>query len=104
MLDTLREFGAERLAEFGRVAAVRRRLVAHYLALAQRWGDDPMQDQLQQYRALSREHANLRAAVDYALGLRGNDSAAIGDRDLADAVLAPVRPAAGGRVLAEPGA
>jgi predicted ATPase len=78
MLDTLREFGAERLAEFGRVAAVRRRLVAHYLALAQRWGDDPMQDQLRQYRALSRDHANLRAAVDYALGLRGNDSAAIG--------------------------
>jgi non-specific serine/threonine protein kinase len=77
MLDTLREFGAERLAEFGRVAAVRRRLVAHYLALAQRWGDDPMQDQLRQYRALSREHANLRAAIDYALGLRGNDSAAI---------------------------
>ena len=77
MLDTLREFGAERLAEFGRVAAVRRRLVAHYLAMAQRWGDDPMQDQLQQYRALSREHANLRAAIDYALGLRGNDSAAI---------------------------
>jgi non-specific serine/threonine protein kinase len=78
MLDTLRELGAERLAEFGHVAAVRRRLVAHYLALAQRWGDDPMQDQLKQYRALSREHANLGAAVDYALGLRGNDSAAIG--------------------------
>src|ERR1700722_6350818 len=77
MLDPLREFGAERLAEFGRVAAVRRRLVAHYLALAQRWGDDPMEDQLRQYRALGREHANLRAAIDYALGLRGNDSAAI---------------------------
>ena len=30
------------LAEYGRVAAVRRRLVAHYLGLAQRWGDDPM--------------------------------------------------------------
>jgi predicted ATPase len=77
MLDTLREFGAERLAEFGRVAAVRRLLVAHYLALAQRWGDDPMHEQLPQYRALSRAHANLRAAIDYALGLRGNDSAAI---------------------------
>jgi predicted ATPase len=77
MLDTLREFGAERLAEFGRVAAIRRRLVAHYLALAQRWGDDAMSDQLRQYRALRREHANLRAAIDYALGLRGNDSAAI---------------------------
>jgi hypothetical protein len=78
MLDTLREFGAERLAEFGRVAAVRRRLVAHYLALAQRWGDHPMHEQLPQFRALSRAHANLRAAIDYALGLRGNDSAAIG--------------------------
>ena len=77
MLDTLREFGAERLAEFGRVAAIRRRLVAHYLALAQRWGVDAMSDQLRQYRALGREHANLRAAIDYALGLRGNDSAAI---------------------------
>jgi len=78
MLNTLRELGAERLAEFGHVAAVRRRLVAHYLALAQRWGGDPMQDQHKRYRALSSEHANLGAAVDYALGLRGNDSAAIG--------------------------
>jgi predicted ATPase len=66
LLDTLREFGAERLAEFGRVAAVRRRLVAHYLALAQRWGDNPMDEQLPQYRVLSREHANVRAAIDYA--------------------------------------
>src|ERR1700678_389092 len=77
LFDTLREFGAERLAEFGRVAAVRRRLVAPYLARAQRWGDDAMNEQLPQYRALCREHANLRAAIDYALGLRGNDSAAI---------------------------
>ena len=77
MPGTLREFGAERLAESGRVAAVRRRLVAHYLALAQRWGDSPMREQLPQYRALSRAHGNLRAAIDYALGLRGNDSAAI---------------------------
>src|SRR3984957_16753874 len=77
MLDTLREFGAERLAESGRVAVVRRRLVAHYLAMAQRWGDNPMREQLPQYRALSRAHANLRAALHYALGLRGNDSAAI---------------------------
>jgi predicted ATPase len=77
MLDTLRQFGAERLAESGRVAVVRRRLVAHYLAMAQRWGDNPMREQLPQYHALSRAHANLRAAIDYALGLRGNDSAAI---------------------------
>jgi predicted ATPase len=77
MLETLREFGAERLAESGSVAVVRRRLVAHYLAMAQRWGDNPMREQLPQYHALSRAHANLRAAIDYALGLRGNDSAAI---------------------------
>ncbi len=32
---------------------------------------------LPQYRELNREHANLRAAIDYALGLRGNDSAAV---------------------------
>src|SRR5262249_54716505 len=34
-------------------------------------------DQLGQYQRLRREHANLRAAFDYALNLPGNDSAAI---------------------------
>ena len=79
MLDTLREFGAERLAEHRRRGGrgptpARRALPRPGAALGRR----PMQDQLPQYRALCREHANLRAAVDYALGLRGNDSAAIG--------------------------
>jgi non-specific serine/threonine protein kinase len=112
MLDTIREFGAERLhlagtreiarrdalgerarrpaqstgpvrsdepgAGAGQAeAAVRRRLIAHYLTLAERFEREPTTDQLGQYQRLRREHANLRAAFDYALDLPGNDSAAV---------------------------
>jgi predicted ATPase len=58
-------------------AAVRRRFIAHYLALAERFEQAPATGQAAQYQRLRREHANLRAAFDYALGLPGNDGAAI---------------------------
>jgi predicted ATPase len=58
-------------------AAVRRRFIAHYLALAELFEREPTTDQVGQYRRLRREHANLRAAFDYALGLPGNEGAAI---------------------------
>jgi predicted ATPase len=77
MLDTIRQFGADHLAGTNAEAVAQSRLVAHYLAMAQRWGRDPMRDQLAQYRGLYREHANLRAAMVYALDLPGNDSAAV---------------------------
>jgi non-specific serine/threonine protein kinase len=110
MLDTIREFGAERLhlaatrviarrgaapaeraqgaGPGGRAdgdaedagqaeASVRRRFIAHYLTLAERFEREPATDQLSQYQRLRREHANLRAAFDYALDLPGNDSAAV---------------------------
>ena len=121
MLDTIREFGAERLhlglarggtshgatahpatarpattravarrravpagrehwngRDVGQAeAAVRRRFIAHYLALAELFEREPTTDQVGQYRRLRREHANLRAAFDYALGLPGNEGAAI---------------------------
>ena len=77
MLDTIRQFGADHLAGTNAEAVAQSRLVAHYLALAQRWGRDPMHNQLAQYRALYREHANLRAALAYSLDLTGNDSAAV---------------------------
>jgi len=77
MLDTIRQFGADHLAGTNAEAVAQSRLVAHYLALAQRWGGDPMRDQLAQFRRLYREHANLRAAMEYALELTGNDSAAV---------------------------
>lgn len=101
MLDTIREFGAERLhladtravipwradlaerasgdgAAIGRAdAAVRGRFIAHYLALAEGFDRDPVTDQLGKLQRLSRERANLRAAFEYAFALPGNDSAAI---------------------------
>jgi predicted ATPase len=77
MLGTLREFGAERLAGTSAEDCLRNRFVAHYLAMAQRFGRDPMSEQLSQYHALRRDHANLRAAFEYALDLPGNASAAI---------------------------
>jgi predicted ATPase len=58
-------------------AAVRRRFIAHYLALAELFEREPTTDQVGQYQRLRREHANLRAAFDYALGLAGNEGAAI---------------------------
>jgi non-specific serine/threonine protein kinase len=58
-------------------AAVRRRLIAYYLTLAERFAQSPETDQLSQYQQLRREHQNLRAAFDFALGLPGNDGAAV---------------------------
>jgi predicted ATPase len=99
MLGTIREFGAELLhlastqavarrrdalpdragaADIGQAeAAVRRRFIAHYLGLAERFEREPTTDQVGQYRRLRREHANLRAAFDYALDLPGSESAAV---------------------------
>ena len=57
--------------------AVRSRFIAHYLALAERFERQPTTDQPGQYQRLLAEHANLRAAFDYALDLPGNDTAAI---------------------------
>jgi predicted ATPase len=76
--ETLREFGAERLAEADPAPdAVRRRFIAHYLALAEQFDATPATDQLARYQQLYGQHANLRAAFDYALELAGNDGAAI---------------------------
>jgi tetratricopeptide (TPR) repeat protein len=68
MLDTLREFGAERLAASGEEAACRARHIGRYLALARYFGEHFCDDdQMDRYRALRRTHANLRAALEYAL-------------------------------------
>jgi non-specific serine/threonine protein kinase len=68
MLDTLREFGADRLADSGELASCRARHIARYLRMAQYFGahfiDD---DQMDRYRQLRAVHANLRAALEYAL-------------------------------------
>jgi predicted ATPase len=75
MLDTLREFGAERLAESGELASCRARHIARYLAMARYFGvhftDD---DQMDRYHELRSVHHNLRAALEYALELDDDPS------------------------------
>jgi non-specific serine/threonine protein kinase len=68
MLDTLREFGAERLAASGQERAVRDRHLARYLRMAGYFGEHFLDDdQITRFRELDAEHANLRAAMQYAL-------------------------------------
>jgi predicted ATPase/DNA-binding CsgD family transcriptional regulator len=76
-LDTIREFGAEKLAEAGGEAAVRDRHISRYLAMARYLGAHPAsEDQIPRYRELLREHADVRAALNYAFARPGHDSEA----------------------------
>ncbi len=69
LLDTIREFGAERLAASGEERAVRSRHVRRYVGMAQYFGAHPIgEDQLLRYRELRAEHDNIRAALGYAFG------------------------------------
>jgi predicted ATPase/DNA-binding NarL/FixJ family response regulator len=73
LLDAVRDFGAQRLAgdDGGEAGQLRDRYVACYLAKARSFGDRFLDDdQLEQYRKLRREHANIRAALEYALAGR----------------------------------
>jgi len=67
LLDTIREFGAERLAESGCEATVRARHVRRYVAMARYFHEHVIaEDQLDRYRGLRAEHDNIRAALGYA--------------------------------------
>ena len=82
MLDTVREFGAERLAASGEQASCRARHIARYLAMARYFGahfaDD---DQLDRYHELREVHSNLRAALEYALADEDQAAAASSPAD-----------------------
>jgi predicted ATPase/DNA-binding CsgD family transcriptional regulator len=73
LLDTLREFGAEQLAGSGREPEFRARHLDYYLAMAEQFHQDPLTDQLARYRALRREHANTRAALEASLEVPGRE-------------------------------
>jgi len=66
MLETIREYAAERLAASGERAALQARHAAYYLALAE--AEEPVvrgADQLAAIEHLEAEHTNIRAALDW---------------------------------------
>jgi predicted ATPase/DNA-binding CsgD family transcriptional regulator len=75
LLDTLREFGAEQLVASGAESVCRDRHIARYLAMATHFdGHFLDDDQTRRFHELRREHANLRAALEYALAKPGGES------------------------------
>ncbi|EME56954.1 LuxR family transcriptional regulator [Amycolatopsis decaplanina DSM 44594] len=70
-LDTLRDYGRDRLRQAGDEEVLLRRHRDHYLCLAKKfeahWCGP---DQLDWYERLNREHTNVRAAMDFCLGDR----------------------------------
>jgi non-specific serine/threonine protein kinase len=68
LLDTIREFGGEQLAAAGAEARWRGRHIGRYLRMAgyfaEHFADD---EQMARFHELRDEHANLRAALEYAL-------------------------------------
>ncbi|HTU77108.1 MAG TPA: LuxR C-terminal-related transcriptional regulator [Trebonia sp.] len=68
LLDTIREFGAERLAKAGGQQALRARHIAYYLTLARDFGSQAKSDdQLHRFGELHRQQDNIRCALEYAL-------------------------------------
>jgi non-specific serine/threonine protein kinase len=68
LLDTIREFGGEQLAAAGAESRWRGRHVARYLGLANYFAEHFADDeQMARFHELRDEHANLRAALEYAL-------------------------------------
>jgi predicted ATPase/DNA-binding CsgD family transcriptional regulator len=72
LLDSVREYGAARLAEAGEDTEGRDRCLNRYLTLAREFSHrlvaDGQQERLGQLRA---EHANIRGALEYGLGNGG---------------------------------
>ncbi|WP_017556073.1 LuxR C-terminal-related transcriptional regulator [Nocardiopsis baichengensis] len=70
-LDTLREYGAERLAEAGEERELRGRHIERCRRLADRLDRRFTEEQLGSFRALAAEHADIRVALEYAFGTAG---------------------------------
>ncbi len=74
LLDTIREFGSELLAEASGVTAARERHIGYFQRLAADFGRrDKDASQLARFREMRSEHPNIRAALGYALGLPGHE-------------------------------
>jgi predicted ATPase/DNA-binding CsgD family transcriptional regulator len=78
MLDTIREFGRERLDQAGELARLRHRHRDAYLRLVERADADWVSPrQVEWFARLDREHTNIQAAVDYSLTQPGEVDAAM---------------------------
>ena len=76
MLETIREYAPERLAERGEAAALRRRHAAYFLALAEEAAPQLRGPaQVAWLDRLEREHDNLRAALAWAAAREGTEEA-----------------------------
>jgi non-specific serine/threonine protein kinase len=68
MLDTIREFGAAKLASSGQEARFRGRHLERYLRMARYFGDHLADDdQCARFHELRGEHGDIQAALKYAL-------------------------------------
>jgi predicted ATPase/DNA-binding CsgD family transcriptional regulator len=77
LLDTIREFGAEKLAASGEETTLRIRHIKHYTAMARYFGANPVgEDQLDRYRELRAAHDNIRTALENAFAIDGMDAEA----------------------------
>lgn len=76
MLDTIREYGLERLEDSGEVEVTQRTHLAYYLALAEE-GDEKLRTAAQEawLAQLEMEHANLRATLRWAIDQNERESA-----------------------------
>jgi predicted ATPase/class 3 adenylate cyclase len=77
MLDTIREYASEHLADSGEADVLHERLAQHLIALATAEGAPIFLDrQAAAYARLEREHANTRSVMDWALRERRYELAA----------------------------
>src|SRR5207253_2490573 len=67
MLDTIRQYAADRLEDVGETAAVRERHLAYFLAYAEAAESELERDQDRWREALATEHDNIRAASEWGL-------------------------------------
>ncbi|MEU9456925.1 LuxR C-terminal-related transcriptional regulator [Streptomyces sp. NPDC048277] len=78
MLETVREYGRERLAESGELAVLRRRHRDHYLGLTARAEDEWFGSrQVEWFARLRADHTNVRAALEYCLEQPGETAAGL---------------------------
>ena len=82
MLQTLSQYGRERLVERGEADAVFGRMAAHFAELCARSARLPGVDQRQWYMAIAAEQDNIRTAFDWAVGA--------GEKELAVAIAADI--------------